>query len=105
MTSCSRLNSRWKQIEFLQNLVKIDGIFLYNFHRLQFFQSGLFDESVIINIAIVCQMSGICDISDISDFIIQKSKTSVNKIERQKSSHISQMYIAVNRRSTNVHPD
>ena len=29
----------------------------------------------------------------------------VNKIERHEGSHVSEVYIAVNGRSTNIHPD
>ena len=83
--------------------MEIYGISLNDFHWLNLLQSSLFRDLVLSRIGIVFQMTGIGYISHIPYFIAQMLQISKNHIKRHKSPAISQVNIAVNRWTTNIH--
>ena len=68
---------------------EIHSVFLYNFHRLELFKTGLLYEAVVIHIAIVGKMTRIGNVAYIAYLVPQELEGTIDKVtEFMKISYI-----------------
>ena len=102
--SCSMWFYRWGQhVECLHRLMIAVGVILCYLHWFQLFQTGLLFYLVVALICIVLQMAYVSDIPHIAHLIAQMLKISEQNVERYGWSCMSQMRVAVNCRTANIH--
>src|SRR5690606_39350065 len=74
----------FRSVESIQHIMKINCIFLDNFHRFQLFQFRLSDKTIVFDISIIGQMPCIGDISNVSN-IVSEMKMSKTRSEEHTS--------------------
>jgi len=94
----------WSQyMKLVHGLMIAVNIILSNFHGFKLFNACLFFNLVFSFISIVLQVSNICDVPHITDFIANLFKVSEKKIVSNGRSCMSKVWITVDSRSTYVH--
>jgi hypothetical protein len=82
-------------VEEGHGLVVPDGVILYHLHGLEFLQPGFAGDLVFSRIRVVFQVSHICYVADIPDFITQLFQKSNKYIINHTRTGMSQVGVAV----------
>ena len=83
--------------------MKVVGVFLHHFHRLEVFKPGLFANLVFPVVGVASQVSDVGDVSYVADLEAQMLQIPVDNVERQKGAHVAQVHVAVDGRTAHVH--
>ena len=103
MAGRMRFDAGRKHIEGFHRLMVAVHVELHHFHRLQLFQAGLFSHFVFAVVGIMFQVADIGYVAYIAYFISYMGKITEQEVECNRRTGMSQMRIAVNRRSTDIH--
>ena len=79
------------------------GVVLCNLHRLKLFQPCLLGYLVLTLVGIVLQVAYVGDVAHVTYLIAQVLQVAEHKVERDGWTGVSQMWVAINRRSADVH--
>jgi hypothetical protein len=79
------------------------SILLYELHGFQLLERGLFGDLVFRSAAFFLEVSGVRNISDVTDLIAQVEEITVNEIEGNKRARVSQVALAADGWSTHIH--
>src|SRR5690606_41097986 len=82
MTGSCRFDTWRKIVELLENIMKINRVFLSDFHRFDLFQTSFFGDFVFAFISIVNHMPHIGNVTDISHLITQMFEVSESYVKR-----------------------
>ena len=105
MSARMRLNRRRQDIKGCHIAVVTVGIELNNLHRLQLLQTRFLSYLILAFIGVMLQVTHIGDITNITHFVAQKLKVAVQHIERDSRTGVTQMGIAIHRRTAYIHTD
>ena len=97
------LDARRKHIESLHIVMIAVQVILNNLHRFELFDAGLLCNLVLAGIGIVLKMAYVGDVSDVSHLVTQMLKIAVEDIEGNRRTGVTQMGVAVHRRTADIH--
>jgi hypothetical protein len=84
--------------------MEINGISLHHLHRFYLLEPCFFSNLVFPFARVILQVPCICYIAHIPDFVAKMFQVTEYHVKGQKSTAIAQVYIAVDRGATYVHP-
>lgn len=84
--------------------MKIQGVLLYDLHRLQLFHPCLLGDLVLTLISVIRQMTRVRDIPNVPDLVSQVIQITIDEVECEKGPAVPKVHIAVYRRPADIHP-
>ena len=94
---------RWSQdIELLHSFVVTLGIVVRHLHRLQLLKASLLCDLILSLIGIMLQMAYIGNVANIAHLISQMGEVTVQNIESNCRTGVSQMCVTVNSRAADI---
>ena len=103
MARSMRFDAGRKHVEGLHRLVVTVQVELHYFHRLQLFQTGFLGNFVFTFIGIMFQMTYVGNVAYITYFVSYMCKITEQQVECDSRAGVSQMRIAIDRRTTDIH--
>ena len=98
-----RLDGRRQDVQRCHVAVVAVGVELHYFHRLQLLQTRFLGNLVLSFVCIVLQVTHIRDIAHVAHFVAQILQIAIEHIKRDRRARMTQMGIAVHRRSADIH--
>ena len=98
-----RLNAWRQHIEGFHSLVVAQQIELHHLHRFEFLEASLLCNLVLAIVGIVLKVSNVGDVAHIAHLIAQMSEVAEKHVESDGRTSVSQMRVAIDRRTANIH--
>ncbi len=105
MTRGMRLDGWWEDVECLHSLVITVQIILNYLHRLFLLQTSLLGDLIFALISIVLEMAYIGDVAAITDFVANVLQITIENIESDGWTSVSEVTVAIDGRTADVHAD
>ena len=103
MTCGMRLDAGRQTVQCCHSIVETVGIVLSHLHGFQLLQACLLGNLIFTLVGIVLQMTHIGDVAHIAHLVALVLQVAEQQVEGDSRTSMSQMSIAIHRRSANVH--
>ena len=92
-------------VERVHRAVVALRIVVRHLHRFELLEARLLGDLVLALVGIVLQMAHIRDVAHVAHLVTQRLEVTEQQVERHGRTGVTQMRIAVDRRSADIHPD
>ena len=100
-----RFDAGRQYVERLHRMVVAQGVILDNLHRLQLLEACFLGDLVLTLIRVMLQMANIGDVTHVAYLVAQVSQIAEQKIERDGGTSMTEMRVAINGWSADIHAD
>ena len=97
------LNAGGKYVQCLHGFMIPVQVVLHYFHGFQLFQTGFLGNLIFAFICVMFQVAYVGNVTHVSHFITQPGEITEEYVERDGRTGMSQMCIAIYRRSADIH--
>ena len=97
------LNAGGKYVQCLHGFMIPVQVVLHYFHGFQLFQTGFLGNLIFAFICVMFQVAYVGNVTHVSHFITQPGEITEKYVERDGRTGMSQMCIAIYRRSADIH--